>query len=231
MSFYRSWKECYRNDDEIYWEKFLLKDYESILDLESGTQEEIDFIIEFINSIPIEYFVEHVYLLDRQYSITSKSIPQFSSLYDSIFGVCKVLTEYGNQTYKQLGQHFNVTPNDVAWLKYGSEQGYLSTIFSLAIFSSNSIKRGKELKLTNLGKLFSSIDERKGMEFIRRLCFRLDFFQLLITTLHINNRACMETLFKGISGATITRRKSSVKKIIQIMFENNSYDFWLKNIE
>ncbi len=69
------------------------------------------------------------------------------------------------------------------------------------------------------------------MEFIRRLCFRLDFFQLLITTLHINNRACMETLFKGISGATITRRKSSVKKIIQIMFENNSYDFWLKNIE
>ncbi len=72
---------------------------------------------------------------------------------------------------KQLGQHFNVTPNDVAWLKYGSEQGYLSTIFSLTIFSSNSIKRGKELKLTNLGKLFSSIDERKGMEFIRRVMF------------------------------------------------------------
>ena len=229
MSFYVDWKKNYNCTDDYYWESFLLQKEESIRELLYGTREEIIEIIRFLNSIPIEYFVEHVYSLKTEFVVTSKDIPQFSSVYDSTYGICKILRQKDNITYKELGIEFNTTPTNYAWVKYGSEQGYLSTLFMLTSYSTVG-QKNKKITITNLGKVFPDLNEVEGKELIKRLCYRLKFFQLLIIKLYTENQVSVEDLFCGLSGSTIPRRKSSVKKIVSIMFEENSYDFWLNKI-
>lgn len=229
MSFYKEWKRNYNCNDNYYWESFLLQKDESTNELLYGSEEEIIEAIDFLINIPIEYFVEHVYALKTDFSITSRDIPQFSSIYDSTHGICKILKQKNNLTYKELGIEFNKTPTDYAWVKYGSEQGYLSTLFMLTHYSENC-EKNKKISITNLGKIFVDLEDKKGDELIKRLCYRMRFFQLVITKLHEDNSVNIENLFCGLSGSTITRRKSSVKKIISIMFNENSYDFWLNKI-
>ena len=231
MQFYIKWKECFGNNDNYFWNSFLNNTEESINVFLNGTSSEIIEVISFLNLIPIEYFVEHVINLTKIYNIVSSSIPQFSSFSDGTIEVCKKLLSNGDLSFTELGKLFNKKPTFFAWQKYGSEQGRLSNIYLLSQLIKKDKSRTVFLKITNFGKLFIDLSEYDRKETLKRLSYRFDFFQLIIQNLKKYKNVELDNIMPNISQETKKRRKSNVFVILDLMFNDNSYSFWLKHIK
>ncbi|MBC8146914.1 MAG: hypothetical protein H8E98_02880 [Bacteroidetes bacterium] len=180
------------------------------------TKEVCDYL-ETLIYIPytefIRYVQNHIHILP----ITSKDIPQFSSLNVCTTKICKKFTEINDpglsfvEVGKLLLDDLKVR-NDVAYRKYGENHSKTAYELGLTQFKENTCY------LSCIGYVFLSFDEKSQNAILARCILRNRFISRIIADSENDDINIMKYMH-CLSKSTIIRRKPNIMSLINLCKE------------
>ena len=148
---------------------------------------------------------------------------QFSDFDDCTVKMCKILKDAGDKGFGHLEigkllENDGIERKDGAYIKYGENHSKTATQLGLLNQMSN------RYFLSCLGYIFNDLSDENKEKLICRLILRNKHVRRLVYKCYFNEKVsyCDETGF--LSQKTMLRRKSNVKKVINILKENKEYD-------
>lgn len=183
----------------------------------------MEYIYSIIN-IPIEYFVTYINDNCDCEAIMAADVFQFSSINDATHNICSIIKSIGNPglKFKKIGDlllNDEKNRTDIALNKYGENHIKTAELLGLAFKNDQ-----KYYYLSGLGLLYSDMTTDVQEKLLTRLVLRNKLIiQILI--LAQNGNLNLEAFLYDLSKSTYVRRKSNVKKIINILEKSNEYEF------
>lgn len=229
MNFYKTWADV-RNlgvDDEAFFESFLLGSDISAKLLNEGAQEELSFAIKFLESIPLERFMETISRIKVCVELKTAVIPCFSSFSNGAVRLNELL-EFAPEglSYTEIGHHIMNSANQLAQQKYGENHAKLAEAMSLV---SIDYHRPAIVRATALGHFLTAVPWSNKADLLRKLLLRNQCVQLLLQQA-INGEALYRDIARRMSVSTAMRRRTNVKCCIEFILEPESVQNLLQNI-
>ena len=212
MNFYIKWNE--NKFDREYIKMFLnrIDELESVF--ESGSHEELMFISKLLLDIPINKFIENI---DEFKEFQIEDVIQFSNFEDAIDNVNMCIKYLGGRaSFAELGKALYDSKKHEACNKYGENHSKTAREFSMV-----KIHREKTAIVENtaLGEFLIGVNSETKKEIVKRLAIRNIFIQDLIFGAKDGIVSYMELAEKKLLTSTALRRKSNVKKVINMILE------------
>lgn len=180
--------------------------------------------VDQIIKIPIYSFVEYISENCKRLPIVAADVFQFSDFDDATQNICYKLCENNNPglKFKEIAEllfNDNIQRSDCALNKYGENHIKTAELIGLA-FKDVS----KKYYLSSIGYVFNELDEKNKERLLIRLIIRNKLIsQLLVAALQ--GQFDMEAFLYDLSKSTYIRRKSNIKRIINIINSSDEYDF------
>lgn len=217
MSFYDDWNDClFDNDDDFdYLEAFLKKKDFTKRILKNGSNDQIETFCKLLLNYDIERIVS---IIDDSFynELTSSMIIQFSSFKNGTTGLVQLLyNKKGGLSFPEIGRNLAGSEELGAATKYGENHSKLAKEFDLVTITDF---KPTTVKITNFGKCFAFFDETDQLRLMRLLGLRDPLIQNLIIkakkgiVYYTNECNCL-------SESTKVRRRSNVRKLLELIFE------------
>lgn len=216
MDFYYLWNETKKlGISEIsFHHDFLRKTEQSLDTMRYGTDEELLIMCKLLLDTKIEDLVNSIQFV--AVDVLSSDVIQFSNFNDALDEVCKIIRNSEVEiNYDNLGQLLVGAKNDIANKKYGENHSKLAAEFSFIRFEK---KKHFIIENTSFGNFSLHLSHDERYELARRLLLRNPFVQHLIIEAKKGECDYQNAAQMVISGSTITRRKSNIKRIMEIIF-------------
>lgn len=224
MSFYKEWKEtrCLGSDDKMYFDAFINKKEESLTVLQYGTEEEVAEAVNLLTSIATDEFWKHIPPEVSIEQISSKTVPQYSSLDNCLYKTPEILEFYEDGLgLLDLGRYLNGEKSEGAMIKYGENHSQTAECFCLV----NIIRKGTyKIKISALGSYMNrfSREERQGL-----FC-RMILRELIIQTIirNVLDKKCLiyNELVGCLAQTTRYRRRTGIMQLTKIAFMDGTHD-------
>lgn len=220
MSFYDDWSACIENceDDSDYVEAYLKKkDYTTRL-LYNGSDEEIASFCKLLINYDIDKMIG--FINDSFYTELSPSkIVQFSDFEKGTSQLVQVLyVNSEGMNYPSIGRILVRSEDLNAATKYGENHSKLARDFDLVKISEH---KPAIVKLSRFGECFAYLEKIEQEELLRKLALRDPLIKNIIAkaakgpVYYIEECNCL-------SESTKIRRRSNVKKLIELIFLNST---------
>ena len=208
-------------------EKFFSKQYEEKINKDilfyNFPQEEVRGYVEQVIAEPLPRFLAYMDKLSERVRIESGDIFQFSDLDDGTTVFCEKMSRTDNPGMKfiDIGRLLlddGKDRKDGALVKYGENHAKTAEMLGL------SFELCKTYYLSGIGYIYVELSKEQQDRFLTRLVLR----NKLITRLYQatkNGNVNMREFMYMHSDSTYVRRKSNVKKIINILKLSEEYDF------
>ena len=208
-------------------EKFFSKQYEEKINKDilfyNFPQEEVRGYVEQVIAEPLPRFLAYMDKLSERVKIESGDIFQFSDLDDGTTVFCEKMSRTDNPGMKfiDIGRLLlddGKDRKDGALVKYGENHAKTAEMLGL------SFELCKTYYLSGIGYIYVELSKEQQDRFLTRLVLR----NKLITRLYQatkNGNVNMREFMYMLSDSTYVRRKSNVKKIINILKLSEEYDF------
>lgn len=228
MNFYDDWEKCIDSnyDDSYYINSFLYKSSDSIEPLYNSSKKHIKKVIEFLVNYDKSKILD---LIDRQHQklLQPSDVAQFSNFEKSTDELTHILVyEENGLTFEDLGYLLIKAPTKMAATKYGENQSKTAKIFELVSFSTS---RPIEVTNTILGNEFPYLDDETKIRLLSILVLRDPVVIHFICEAKykvINYKEILNCL----SNSTRERRKSNIKRLIELAFYEEKKEY-KNNIE
>ena len=225
MTFYSDWKEARDSgrNDKVYFDAFLTKKKESLTVLQRGTEKDIAEAVKMLLSIPTDEFWRHIPRDVSREQLSSKTIPQYSSLDNCIYKTPEILEFYEDGLgLQEIGRYLNGEKSEGAMVKYGENHAQTAECFGLVC-----IKRGSThiVKLSPLGSYLnrsSSKEERYGV--LCRMILRELVIQVIIRGVLDDQHISYNELVECLAQTTRYRRRTGVMQLTRIAFFDGVHD-------
>ncbi len=183
----------------------------------------IEYIYDIIN-IPIEHFVTYINYNCKCEPIVASDVFQFSNINDATYNICSIIKSIGNPglKFKKIGElllNDGKSRTDIALNKYG--ENHIKTAEALGLAFKNN---QKYYYLSGLGLLYCELTADLQEKLLTRLVLRNKLI-IQIFILAQNGNLNLEAFLYDLSKSTYARRKSNVKRIINILEKSNEYEF------
>lgn len=229
MNFYETWEATRKNkvEDFEFFKEFFNKTEKTLVPLQTLKLEDTVNIIKFLLSIPMDDFIKNILKMEIE-EFTAENIVQFSNFnhaYKELLSI--LLFENKALGYNDLGSKLMHSKSEVACKKYGENHSKLASEMSYVTLKRNGIML---VELTTLGSVVASInDEDKFLLSVRMLTRNI----LVRNIINLSEKdfVSYEDLTKSIlSTSTMSRRKSNVKKVVELILDSSNYTDLKKNI-
>lgn len=184
--------------------------------------EEVLKYVDDVCKIPIEKILEYIIQMDNV-DITSKDVFQFSKFEDATINVCIKMQNLDNPGMNHL-EVGKLLLNDMkerkdgAYVKYGENHAKTGT--SLGLLQELC----RTYFLSCIGVIYTQLSDEQRECLLIRLILRNSFFSEVIRQMQ-DGRVSMRHFLHMLSNSTYIRRRSNIKKIIQILCNSKEYDF------
>lgn len=218
MNFYKEWSSCIQNkeNDFQFISAFLRREDKTKIVFKSGTSSQIELLCNFLLNYDINKMIE---VLDYSFYnyLTSDMIVQFSNFEHGTVKLVELLySKEEGMTYSEIGRALVHSEKAGAATKYGENHSKLAKGFGLVTISDH---KPSVVNITNFGKYFAFFDKIVQIKIIGILCIRDPLVQnLLIKAKH--GIVYYDNECKCLSESTRVRRRSNVKKLIEMVLEN-----------
>lgn len=223
MSFYDDWTEVINNgDDDIdYIEAFLKKKDYTLRILHTGNKEQIETFCKLILNYEFNKFID---VIDDSYisELDSSKIIQFSNFENGTYNIVRIL--YGNnegRTYPEIGRILVGSEELNAATKYGENHSKLARDFDLVLITNY---KPTIVKNTCFGDCFAFLEKNEQTQILKVLGLRDPVIKNLIAKAKHGIVYYMQEC-DCLSESTRIRRRSNVKKIFELIFEDNTNSF------
>ena len=229
MNFYEAWHATRINEvnDFEYFKEFVNKTEKTIKPLLNGSSDEIIFIVKFLMSISLDELITNICKCSIS-DFTAENVIQFSNFEHAYINLpCLLLNEHRALDFNEIGSKIMHSKSEIACKKYGENHAKLASEMSFVTLE----RKGKVLvSLTNFGIIISSlINEDKYKLSLIMLCRNALIRNMII--LASNDFVTYEEITKNVlSESTMLRRKSNVKKVVELILNNSSYSKIKNNI-
>lgn len=228
MSFYTDWKNNMSNpvacSNFIY--QFLCSNPESVKPLINGNSEEIHEMLALFDTIPIDWFLECIFIKTGSYELNASDVPCFSNLDSGISRVNELLAfSHNGLTFEQLGYQLINSSTSGARIKYGENHAKLAKLMDLVCFSSD---RPAKVYPTALGNYLISVPINNKREALKKLMLRNPCIQNLISGAH-HGKIRFSDVVPFLTRSTMIRRRTSVRELISFILEDTNMDI-MQNI-
>lgn len=186
-------------------------------------EKEIIQYIDDIISIPCEKIVSMLISSTDEISISSSDIFQFSSFDDCTSRLCEIIRKNNNPGLNSLLMGKLLLDDgkirkDGAYTKYG--ENHLKAAASLGL----TRKYYDTYYLTCIGYVFDTLDDGKKEKLLLRMVLRNNLIRRIIRATN-NGSLDMRQFCYMLSDSTYIRRRSNLKKIVNILRDTEEYDF------
>ncbi len=215
MSFYEEWEKVYsiEKSSNLYFDEFLNLSQDSLKLFLEGPDDKLVQMVRFLVNIPIKEFILRI---NSSKDYSARDIVQFSNLDNAIMGVSSALKlKKVSLSFLEIGRILFFNKSDVACKKYGENHSKLARELSMVTFER---KRDVKISNTPFGVFSLSLDNDDKIQVVRRLLLRNPFIQTFIYNAR-NGKVKYSDMTKCLAYKTSLRRKSNVKKIINIILE------------
>lgn len=225
MTFYKKWKQtrCFNIEDNMFFDAFLNKDEESMKVLQSGMEAEVAQAVDFLISIPIEEFWKYILLTDSIKQLSSKTIPQYSSLENCLYKTPEILEFHeSGLSLLELGRCLNGEKSEGAMVKYGENHSQTAECFSLV----NIIRKGNYIvKISALGSYLNrfKIEERQAI--FSRMILREPIIQIVIRDVLEKRYLAYNELVNCLAQSTRYRRRTGIMQLTKMIFMDGIHDY------
>lgn len=189
----------------------------------SFTENDVSLYIQKLINSPISAFLEYMDLHPENIEITSKDIFQFSSFEDATYCICSKLNRVNNPGLKfmKIGQMLlddnNIRKNG-AFIKYGENHAKTAEALGLVF------KLYHTYYLSGIGYIFIKLTLKEREELLVRLVLRNKLIKVIYQASK-KGRVDLRKLLFMISDSTYVRRRSNIKKVLEILSRSDEYDF------
>ena len=227
MSFYDDWSETIKNGeaDRDYIEAFLMKKAYTTKILHTGSREQIEVFCKLLLGYDFEKFLEYI---DERFitDLDPSKIMQFSNFENGTYNLVRIL--YGINTgysYPEIGRKLIGSIELNAATKYGENHSKLGRDFDLVLINEH---KPAIVKNTKFGECFAFLDREEQNKILKILGLRDPVIKNLIAKSKKGIVNYMDEC-KCLSESTRIRRRSNVKKVFELIIEDNTNSY-LSNI-
>lgn len=218
MSFYEDWYNCLLNEDDDfdYIQAFLQKkDYTKRI-LKNGSSKQIELFCKLLLEYDLNKIID---VIDETFynDLTPAMIIQFSNFENGTTKLAELLyNKEDGMSYPEIGRALAGSEELNAATKYGENHSKLARDFELVSITEH---KPTIVTITNFGRYFVFFDERDQMKLIKILGLRDPFIQNLIIkskqgiVYYTDECNCL-------SDSTKIRRRSNVKKLLEVILED-----------
>lgn len=184
--------------------------------------EEVLKYVDDVCKIPVEKILEYIIQMDNV-DIKAKDVFQFSRFEDATINMCIKMQNLDNSGMNHL-EVGKLLLNDMkerkegAYVKYG--ENHAKTGASLGLL----YELCRTYFLSCIGMVYTQLSDEQRERLIIRLILRNPFFSEVIRKIQ-NGKVSMRQFLYMLSYSTYIRRRSNIKKIIQILCNSKEYDF------
>lgn len=218
MSFYDDWLQCIQlqEDDSDYIEAFLRKKDYSTRVFYCGNKEQIAIACKILINYDLDVLIN--FLCDEYKNILDPSkVIQFSNFENATTNIVQLLYDKeGGLTYPEIGRSLAGSIETNAATKYGENHSKLARDFELVKISE---QRPSIVRISNFGKCFAFLDKDEQIKILKILGLRDPLIQNLIIKSK-SGIAYYSEECSCLSESTKIRRRSNVKKLFELIFEN-----------
>lgn len=223
MSFYDDWIEVINSDDKDndYIEAFLKKKDYTLRILHTGNKEQIEIFCKLILNYDFDKIVDAI---DDSYvtELDSSRIIQFSNFENGTYNIVRIL--YGNNeglSYPEIGRILVGSEELNAATKYGENHSKLARDFDLVSITDH---KPTIVKNTCFGECFVFLEKSEQTKILKVLALRDPVIKNLIAKAKHGIVYYMDEC-NCLSESTRIRRRSNVKKLFELIFEDDTSSF------
>lgn len=161
------------------------------------------------------------------FDITSGNIPQYSSFNDGTDRLVSILVRSGNfgPNFLELGRYLTTHgKKEGAYRKYGENHAKLASLLDLVYLDNKSSPI--RIYLTELGKQYNKLDNKKKKTLVSKLAFRIPIIKKILIEAIEKEIFIEEQLSETLSKSTAKRRAPNIAKLIDIIKENSSKELY-----
>lgn len=223
MSFYDDWTDVINKceDDIDYIEAFLKKKDYTLRILHTGNKEQIATFCKLILNYEFNKLVDAI---DDSYisNLDSSRVIQFSNFENGTYNIVRVL--YGSdlgKSYPDIGRILVGSEELNAAIKYGENHSKLARDFDLVSITDH---KPTIVKNTSFGDCFAFLEKKEQTQILKVLGLRDPVIKNLIAKAKHGIVYYMQEC-DCLSESTRIRRRSNVKKLFELIFEDNTNSF------
>lgn len=225
MSFYKEWKEARLSgsSDKMYFDAFMNKKEESMTVLQYGTEEEVAEAVDLLISIAVDEFWNYIPSNVSIEQISSKTVPQYSSLDNCLYKTPEILEFYEKGLgLSELGHCLNGEKSEGAMIKYGENHSQTAECFSLV----NIIRRGTHtVMISALGSYMNRFPREERQEIFCRMILRELIIQIIIRNVLDKKYLEYNELVGCLAQTTRYRRRTGIMQLTKIAFMDGTHDY------
>mgnify|MGYP003293496554 CR=1 FL=1 len=182
-------------------------------------------LFSFISTIDIELLIAACKNVE---GIASNDVVQFSSLKSALFDVPAILDASGNSlSYVELGSKLNDAVKEGALLKYGENHGKLAIECGFARKTKKGSKNS--IELTKLGEASTYFSDKEVFKVFKIMILRNKLIQKIVYNA-LKGKCSYVDYVSFLSEKTIIRRRSNVKMLVEMIFDDTKYKDCFGNI-
>ena len=229
MDFYKAWEATRKNEveDFEFFKEFFNHTLKTTLPLETYDLDSIVSIIKFLISIPMDEFIKNI-LKMKVSEFNAENIVQFSNFkhaYDDLPSL--LLYENRAMNYNEIGSRIMHSKGDFACKKYGENHSKLAKEMGFVALK----RKGMVLvELTALGSVSASLSAEDKYKLSLRMLTRNILTRNIIILASTDMVSYEELTSNILSYSTMLRRKSNVKKVVELILADSSYIHIKNNI-
>jgi len=208
---------------ELFFTKSLEEKMNEKILFYSFSENESEKYIEELLEIPLSDFIEYMDTIADKQQIESRDVFQFSNLDNATHNFCGKMKEQNNPGMKfiEIGKLLlddGIVRKDGALTKYGENHAKTAEMLGLAFELCNTYY------LSCIGYTYTTLSEEKQQKLLTRLILRNKLIMRLYQASH-NGKVNMRNFLYMISDSTYIRRRSNIKRILNILTKSNEYEF------
>lgn len=207
---------------EFFKQQYEKKINKDILFYSFSEDEMKRYILQSIEE-PVEHYLAYMDQIKEKEEILSCDIVQFSKLDDATYNICCKMMRLNNPGMKffEIGRLLlddGIERGKDAYIKYGENHVKTAEILGLTFELCHSYY------LSGVGYIYSSLSEENQERLLVRLILRSKLIKRMYQASR-NGRVNMREFLYMLSDSTYIRRRSNIKKVLNILYNSKEYDF------
>ena len=183
----------------------------------------VEEYVEGLINIPLLQFLEYVDNLEEKQQIEAKDIFQFSDFNDATIIFCEKMknTDNPGMKFSEIGRLLlddGKARNTGAIVKYGENHAKTAEMLGLAF------ELCKTYYLSGIGYIYAELSKEKQKKLLTRLVIRNKLI-LRMYQASKNGAIDMREFLYMISDSTYMRRRSNIKRILNVLSNSDEIDF------
>ena len=183
----------------------------------------VEEYVEGLINIPLLQFLEYVDNLEEKQQIEAKDIFQFSDFNDATIIFCEKMknTDNPGMKFSEIGRLLlddGKARNTGAIVKYGENHAKTAEMLGLAF------ELCKTYYLSGIGYIYAELSKEKQKKLLTRLVIRNKLI-LRMYQASKNGAIDMREFLYMISDTTYMRRRSNIKRILNVLSNSDEIDF------